>query len=104
MDIETVPRMGSFDLLPDTEKDLWAIKHATLKAGEETAEEGYLKRAGVYSEFAKVICMSIGFFWYDRGANTDSFRLRSIYGDDEHELLSNVVTLFNNHFPNEDRF
>jgi hypothetical protein len=27
LDIETVPRMGSFDLLPDAEKELWAIKH-----------------------------------------------------------------------------
>lgn len=104
LDIETVPRMGSFDLLPDAEKDLWAIKHATLKIPDETAEEGYLKRAGVYSEFAKVICLSIGFFWYDREANTDSFRLRSIYGDDEQQLLADVATLFNRHFPNADRF
>jgi hypothetical protein len=104
MDIETVPRMGSFDLLPEAEKELWAIKHATLKIAGETAEEGYLKRAGVYSEFAKVICMSIGFFRYDREANADHFRLRSIYGDDEHQLLSDVVTLFNRHFPNDERF
>jgi hypothetical protein len=51
------------------EKELWAIKYSTLKAGEETAEQGYLKRAAVYAEFAKVIFISIGFFWYDREAN-----------------------------------
>ncbi len=104
LDIETVPRLGSWHELPDAEKDLWAIKHATLKIPDETAEEGYLRRAGVYSEFAKVICLSIGFFWYDREANADTFRLRSIYGDDEQQLLSDVVTLFNRHFPNPDRF
>jgi hypothetical protein len=104
IDIETVPAHGSWALLPDMEKELWTIKHSTLKVSDETAEDGYLKRAGVYSEFAKVICVSIGFFWYDREANVDQFRLKSIYGDDEHKLLSDMVTLFNQHFPNEDRF
>lgn len=104
LDIETVPAYGAYALLPDMEKELWAIKHATLRAENETPEEGYLKRAGVYSEFAKVICFSIGFFHYDREANADQFRVKSIYGDDERQLLNEIATLFNQHFPNEDRF
>jgi hypothetical protein len=104
LDIETVPAYGSWQLLPDAEKDLWTIKHATFKAIDETPEEGYLKRAGVYSEFAKVICFSIGYFRYDRESNIDQFRLKSIFGDDEHKLLSDMVTMFNQYFPNEDRF
>lgn len=104
MDIETVPGFGSWEALPPAEKELWAIKHATLKAEGERPDEGYLKRAGVYSEFAKVICVSIGFFWYDREANTDQFRLKSFYGDDEKKLLDEMATLFQQHFPNEDRF
>jgi len=104
IDIETVPGYASYESMPAIDQELWTIKHNTLKIPNETAAEGYLLRAGVYSEFAKVICMSIGFFWYDREANADQFRLKSIYGDDEHELLENIVTLFNRHFPNEDRF
>lgn len=85
-------------------QELWTVKHNTLKIENETAEAGYLKRAGVYSEFAKVICLSIGYFHYDREANTDQFRLKSIYGDDEKDLLERVTTMFERHFPNEDRF
>ena len=104
IDIETVPAFGSFQSLSEIEKELWAIKHNALRIENETAEDGYLKRAGVYSEFAKVICLSIGYFHYDREANMDQFRLKSIYGDDEKDLLQRVVTMFERHFPNEDRF
>ena len=47
IDIETVPAYGSWELLPDVEKELWTIKHTTLKVPDESAEDGYLKRAGV---------------------------------------------------------
>jgi len=104
IDIETVPAYGSWEQLPDAEKGLWAIKHSMLRVPDETPEEGYLKRAGVYSEFARVICFSIGYFHYDREANTDQFRLKSIYGDDERQLLDDMATMFHRYFPNEDRF
>ena len=66
IDIETVPQFGSFGHLSEAMQELWAVKHATLKIENETAEVGYLKRAGVYSEFAKVICISVGFFHFDK--------------------------------------
>ncbi|MFN8321939.1 MAG: hypothetical protein U0T74_04725 [Chitinophagales bacterium] len=43
-------------------KELWAIKHSYLKHENELHENGYLKRAGVYAEFAKIVCISIGYF------------------------------------------
>ena len=79
IDIETVPQYNSFQQLSAGMQELWAVKHATLKIEGETAEEGYLKRAGVYSEFAKVICISAGFFHSDKDNNYRKlFRVKSI--------------------------
>ena len=57
IDIETVPAYPSFSQLSPGMQALWAIKHATLKTENESAEDGYLKRAGVYAEFAKIVCV-----------------------------------------------
>ena len=63
------------------------VKFRFLKNENETSEEGYLKRAGVYAEFAKIICISIGYFKFDKQSKTQTFRIKSFYGDDEKELL-----------------
>ena len=82
IDIETVPQYGNFQKLSTPMQQLWAVKHGTLKTENETPEEGYLKRAGVYSEFAKVICISIGFFHFDKEKNRKTFRVKSISNSD----------------------
>ena len=104
IDIETVPQKSSFQQLSETMQSLWAIKHSTLKIENETAEEGYLKRAGVYSEFAKVICISIGFFRVDKDRLRNQFRVKTISGDDEKELLENFLTTIAKSFSEPERF
>jgi 3'-5' exonuclease len=104
IDIETVPRVGSFAELSDTMQELWAIKHATLKAENETAEEGYLKRAGVYAEFAKIVCVSVGFFRVDKDSRQRTFRVKSIAGDDEKALLDELLRMIAKSFPDAERF
>ena len=104
IDIETVPQKSSFQQLSETMQSLWAIKHSTLKIENETAEEGYLKRAGVYSEFAKVICISIGFFRFDKDRLRNQFRVKTISGDDEKELLENFLTTIAKSFSEPERF
>ncbi|MBL0310021.1 MAG: ribonuclease H-like domain-containing protein [Bacteroidetes bacterium] len=91
IDIETVPQFSSFSELSPTMKELWAIKHAHFKAENETPEDGYLKRAGVYAEFAKIVCISTGFFHVDK--NEKTFRLKSFFGNDEKEMLQSFVDM-----------
>lgn len=62
-DIETVRATNTWDDLPDQWKHLWAQKAATFpefKQGAATAEQLYLEKAGIFAEFAKVICVSLG--------------------------------------------
>lgn len=104
IDIETVPQFPSFSQLSASMKELWEVKHKSLKTENESAEEGYLKRAGVYSEFAKVICISLGFFHFDKDKQKKIFRLKSFAGDDEKELLQDFVKTLQKSFADTERF
>ena len=104
IDIETVPQWGSFQQLSEPMQALWAVKHATLKIENEIAGEGYLKRAGVYSEFAKIICISIGFFHTDTDKQRKLFRVKTISGDDEKLLLETFLITMAKSFPDVERF
>ena len=97
-DIETVPQFPSHEQLSAPMKELWVAKHSFLKSEGETSEEGYLKRAGVYAEFAKIICISIGCFRVDKETKQRSFRIKSFFGDDEKKLLEEFSELINKNF------
>ncbi|WP_017257491.1 3'-5' exonuclease [Pedobacter arcticus] len=87
LDIETVPAFSSFEELPENMKQLWDLKTAYQRKNEESAEEFY-PRAGIWAEFGKIVCISVGMF-----ANKQSFRVKSYYGDDEKELLIDFLSL-----------
>ena len=99
IDIETVPQFSSFQELSPPMQELWALKHALLRVENETPEEGYLKRAGIYAEFSKVVCISTGFFSKDKDTQDRVFRVKSIYGDDERALLGKFLELLQSFRP-----
>ncbi len=104
IDIETVPQFSSFSQLSSSMQELWAGKHATLKIENETAEDGYLKRAGVYSEYAKIVCISIGFFHFDKDKQRKIFRVKSFSGEDERVLLDDFLNTLAKSFADVERF
>lgn len=83
LDIETVPMVSSFDKLSSAMQALWDKKSTFFRSDDQTAEDVY-ERAGIYSEFGKIICISVGFF-YEK--NPFGLRIKSFYGDDEKKLL-----------------
>ena len=93
LDIETVPQFPEFKDVPDRFKDLWTEKAKTFRE-EKTAEEVYA-RAGIYSEFGKIICISVGVVT-ERPERR--LRLKSFSGDDEKAILENFFNLLNKHF------
>ncbi len=101
IDIETVPQYSTHEELSSSMKSLWAAKHSFLKQTDESPEEGYLKRAGVFAEFAKIICISIGYFHRNKKGEPRTFRIKSFQGDNEKLLLEEFYTLINNHFDTE---
>ncbi len=99
IDIETVPLFPSHDLLSDKWKRLWERKSGYIGNDEETPESLY-ERAGIYAEFGKIICISIGIIRSIEGKN--SLRVKSFYGDDEKQLLVDFSALLRNHFKASD--
>jgi DNA polymerase elongation subunit (family B) len=99
IDIETVPGFGSHDALSEPMRNLWAHKHSTLRVDAgETAEEGYFKRAGIYAEFGKIVCICAGYFYYDKVKNRRFFRMKSFAGEDEKQVLSDFIDMLDKNF------
>jgi len=84
LDIETVPGFPSFDMLDPAFQNLWEKKSKQFRQPDQGAAEVY-ERAGIYSEFGKIICISVGLI---KDNKPFSFRLKSFYGDNEKSLLS----------------
>ena len=100
LDIETVPQVASYDALDETTASLWDEKASKLSKDEQTGEDIY-ERAGIYAEFGKIICISVGVFNLREGGKRE-FRMRSFYGDDEKVLLREFSEMLNNHFGRAD--
>lgn len=84
LDIETVPGSSSFEMLDPAFQLLWEKKSKQFRSPEQGAGDVY-EKAGIYSEFGKIICISVGFI---KEKNPCSFRLKSFFGNDEKALLS----------------
>lgn len=94
LDIETVPQYQEYDHLDDTSKDLWEQKSRYQRRDEFSAEEFY-ERAGIWAEFGKIVCISVGYFTFRD--NKRNFRVTSFSGK-ESPLLQNFKSLLEQHF------
>ncbi len=94
LDIETVPEQENFGLLDATKKELWEQKSHYQRKDEVTAEEFY-ERAGIWAEFGKIICISVGYF--NIKGDLREFRVTSFHGD-EPKLLKDFRNLLDSHF------
>lgn len=99
LDIETVPMVSSFDELSPEFKALWDKKSSYFREEEQNAGDVY-ERAGIYAEFGKIICISVGFIAGPE--NNMSLRLKSFFGHNEKELLGDFSVMLNNFSSNKD--
>lgn len=84
LDIETVPVVKSIEMLDPGMQILWDKKSKHFRTAEQSANDVY-ERAGIYSEFGRIICISVG---YIKEKDPYALRLKSFYGDDEKTILS----------------
>jgi DNA polymerase elongation subunit (family B) len=96
LDIETASMSSHFDGLPEPLRAMWERKCELLKSklGEPcTAAELYQDRAAIFAEFGKVVCISCGFIRFI--GDKPTFRLKSFYGEQEHDILKAFSTMVN---------
>ena len=91
-DIETVPQERSFDDVPESLKGLWDKKSKYFRSDEESAGDVY-QRAGIYAEFGKIVCISVGFIIVK--GDERSLRVKSYAGHDEKVLLNDFAAMLN---------
>ena len=108
LDIETVPAFSSFGELSEEMQAFWirksqSIARETATGERESPEQTFENRAGIYAEFAKVICISAGYIKFHDDGKTE-FRIKSYSGDDEKELLTEFSSLLLNHYNNTDKY
>jgi predicted PolB exonuclease-like 3'-5' exonuclease len=89
LDIETVPTAQSFEDLGPAMKNLWVKKSKQFRTPDQSPDEVYA-RAGIYSEFGKIICISVGLL---KEKPPFILRLKSFFGDDEKSLLSDFSAM-----------
>lgn len=95
LDIETVPETENFEDLSLSMQELFAKKTAYQRRDEQTAEEFY-DRAGIWAEFGKIVCISVGYF--KSAVTPRKFRVTSFYNDDETVLLQEFKDLLDTHY------
>jgi 3'-5' exonuclease len=92
LDVETVPQFPDYQQLPETMRQLWDRKAERIKSIETDTPESLYERAGIYAEFGKIVCISVGFFTQNK------FRIKSFAGHDEKLLLQEFAAMLQKDF------
>ena len=95
LDIETVPEEASFDNLSKEKQELYSQK-TQYQRKDEISAEAFYDRAGIWAEFGKIVCISVGYF-INFNSNERTFRVTSLYGE-EVKILNDFKELLDNHF------
>ena len=94
LDIETVPEQENYNTLDEDLQHLWEQKTQYQRKDDFTPEAFY-DRAGIWAEFGKIICISVGYFTYK--GDIRNFRVTSFFGTED-KILKDFSNLLNNHF------
>lgn len=85
LDIETVPQVYQFDDLDEKTKTLFEAKTRFMIKEDLGSDQVYDERAGIYAEFGKIVCISVGFI--NETTTGRQIRMKSFYHEDEETLL-----------------
>jgi hypothetical protein len=96
LDIETVPQFPTFTDLDEKTKQLYNQKTKFLQKDNTLTAEDLYDRAGIYAEFGKIICISVGYI--HEGSLGEQIRLKSFYNSDEETLLREFVNLLEENY------
>lgn len=104
LDIETVSEYAAYDLLNEDFKALWKHKAKSIlkKHDEEITDSeaaAIYDRAGIFAEFGKIICISVGFLYLNEEKEWH-LRLKSFFSEDENKLLVDFLALINRNYNN----
>jgi len=94
LDIETTSAYPTYFDMPDRIRTLWDKKAKNINYKGDLKLMELFNRSGIYSEFGKIVCISVGYIVKD----SSQLRLKSYFSDDEKKLLLDFADLLNHHF------
>lgn len=109
LDIETVSGKRNFNELNEPLQQFWVKKSKSIlrKYDEEiTLEEAadtYTEKAGIYAEFGKIVCISVGFLVRSTDKTEWNVRLKSFANRDEKKLLEEFIDLVEQYYNNPNK-
>ena len=107
IDIETVPCVDCHDNLDEMLRHLWEhkseslrrqqghvlSKHTTEPLPDYLSAASLFEQAGIYAEFGKIVCISVGYFVLDKQEELTRFRVKSFADHDEKQMLRDFAAL-----------
>lgn len=96
LDIETVPEVYDYNELSEETAYLFNAKNARYLTPDKTPKVVYNEKAGIYAEFGKIVCISVGFV--HESSTGRSIRITSFAHEDEETLLRQFVRLLENNY------
>ncbi len=94
LDIETVGAYPSYFDMPERIRLLWDKKAKSLNYKGDQKPLELFKRSGIYAEFGKIVCITVGFVVKE----SLQLRIKSFFSHDEAKLLHHFAQLLNQHF------
>lgn len=95
LDIETVSEYEHWEDVPALTKELFEAK-TTYQRKEDFSSKEFYARAGIWAEFGKIICISVGYFVVVK--EVKQLRITSFHNDNEYQLLLDFKNLLESHF------
>jgi len=94
LDIETTSAYPSYFDMPERIRLLWDKKAKQINYKGDLKPMELFNRSGIYSEFGKIVCISVGYVVPD----SLKLRIKSYYSHNEKNLLMGFAELLNKHF------
>lgn len=107
LDIETVSLTKNLTKLPESLQKLWMHKSkkfllkSKIEMTFDIAAKFYTQKAGIFAEFAKIVCISVGYLSIQKNQKP-IIRIKSFYGD-EREILESFSEMLNQHYDDPDK-
>ena len=107
LDIETVSGQAKYDDLPENFKPLWSRKAASLlrrpqdELDDVAVRETYTERAGIFAEFGKIVCISVGILASSEDGM--ALRIKSFADRDEKVLLAEFSRMVEGYYSDPSR-
>ena len=99
LDIETVPQTYHLSEMDEATKTLFAKKSRVLAddpSFEEALQQAHQDRGGIWAEFGKIVCISVGFISERSGYK--QLHIKAFKHDDEETLLKQFKSLLDDRY------